>query len=197
MKKLVLGILLGAVLLAPLALVAQDTREWIGHMVFRQASPDLSYNGTLSFKKRSDGAAVLALSQTGASISGTLAGRMTVVSAASGTTALTTAQSGAIVRNTGTSGTTTFTLPTAATAGLYYCFVEAGDAAGELLVNPQAAQSIIGKTHGAENGTGIATAGGTGIKNTAATNVKGDHTCLVSDGTSWLMYSVAGVWASQ
>lgn len=122
---------------------------------------------------------------------------VTVVSAASGTTALTAAQSGAIVANTGTSSTTTFTLPSAA-AGLSFCFVEGGDAGGELLINPSTGDAIVGKTHGAENGTGIAPAAGTGIKNTAATNVKGDATCLTAlDATTWHMTSVAGVWASQ
>lgn len=122
---------------------------------------------------------------------------VTVVSAASGTTALTASQSGALVANTGTTGTTTFTLPSAA-AGYSFCFVEAGDAGGELLINPATGDAIVGKTHGAENGTGIAPAAGTGIKNTAATNVKGDFTCLQSlDATTWLMTSVAGVWASQ
>lgn len=94
------------------------------------------------------------------------------------------------------SGTTTFTLPDAA-AGLTYTFV-AGSAAGEILINPQSGDAIVGKTHGAENATGIAPAAGTGIKNTAATNVVGDHCTLVSlDGVTWYMTSVAGVWASQ
>lgn len=120
-----------------------------------------------------------------------------VVSAASGTTALTVAQSGGVAVNTGTSSTTTFTLPAAA-AGLNYCFVEGGDAAGELLVGVTGTNTVVGKTHGADDGTGIATASSTGIKNTAATNVKGDFACLTALNTStWLMTSVAGVWASR
>jgi hypothetical protein len=122
----------------------------------------------------------------------------TIVTAASGTTVLTAAQSGATVYNTGTSATTTFTLPVAV-PGMQFCFVEAGNAAGELLINPAASgTTIIGKIHGAENATGISTASGVGIKNTAATNVTGDHTCLVALTTTlWAMRSVAGVWATQ
>lgn len=120
-----------------------------------------------------------------------------VVSAASGTTTIAAAESGALFANTGTTGTTTFTLPAAA-AGLHYCFVEAGDAAGELLINVQTGDEIVGKTDGSGTGTGIDTAAGTGIKNTALTNVKGDHTCLTAlDATTWLMTSVGGTWASQ
>ena len=124
-----------------------------------------------------------------------------VTTASSGTTAIAATNSGCVYVNTGTSSTTTFTLPnllTATNEGLYFCFVEAGDAAGELLINVAASDLIVGKTHGAENGTGIATTAGTGIKNTAATNVKGDFTCLVGiSGSTWVMTSVAGVWASQ
>lgn len=94
------------------------------------------------------------------------------------------------------SGTTTFTLP-GALAGLWYSFV-AGSAAGEILINPASGDAIVGKTHGAENGAGIAPAAGTGIKNTAATNVVGDFCTLVAlDTTTWYMVAVAGVWASQ
>lgn len=105
-------------------------------------------------------------------------------------------ESGKLYVQTASSGTTTFTLPSAA-AGLWYSFV-CGHASGEILINPASGDAIVGKTHGAENGTGIAPAAGTGIKNTAATNVVGDFctlTCL--DGTTWYMTSVAGVWASQ
>ena len=120
-----------------------------------------------------------------------------VVTAASGTTAIDDSQSGGLFVNTGTSGTTTFTLPAAA-AGLHYCFVENGDAAGELLINVQTGDNIVGKTDGGATGTGINTAAGTGIKNTAATNAKGDVCMLTAvDSTTWVMTSVAGVWASQ
>jgi len=112
------------------------------------------------------------------------------------TKTVTSAMSGRMFVDVLGSGTTTFTLPDAV-AGLTYTFV-CGNASGEILINPQSGDAIVGKTHGAENGTGIAPAAGTGIKNTAATNVVGDFCTLVAlDGTTWYMVAVAGVWASQ
>jgi len=106
------------------------------------------------------------------------------------------AESGKTYVQTRSSTTSTFTLPAAA-AGLAYTFV-CGHASGEILVTPASGDAIVGKTHGAENATGIAPAAGTGIKNTAASNVVGDHCTLVAlDDTTWYMTSVAGVWASQ
>src|SRR5690606_41854365 len=105
-------------------------------------------------------------------------------------------ESGKVFVQTRASSTVTFSLP-AAQAGLEYTFV-CGHIGSEILINPASGDAIVGKTHGAENGTGIAPAAGTGIKNTAATNVVGDHCTLVAlDTTTWYMTSVAGVWASQ
>lgn len=193
--------------------------EWTGrsydtavHQVDWRAFVDVTSNAgasTFELKSRTDaGAFTTRFSVTDAgntTVPGTLAvtgqitgpRTVTVVSAASGTTALTAAQSGALVANTGTSSTTTFTLPAAA-AGLSFCFVEAGDAAGELLVNVATGDNIVGKTQPSETGTGINTTAGTGVKNTAATNVKGDFACVTAlDATSWYMTSEAGVWATQ
>lgn len=109
---------------------------------------------------------------------------------------VTAAMSGRMFVDVKGSATTTFTLP-AAEEGLNYSFV-CGHASGEILITPASGDAIVGKTHGAENATGIAPAAGTGIKNTAETNVVGDHCTLVClDGTTWYMTSVAGVWASQ
>lgn len=106
------------------------------------------------------------------------------------------ADSGKVYVQTRSSTTVTFSLP-AAQAGLTYTFV-CGHASSEILINPATGDAIVGKTHGAENGTGIAPAAGTGIKNTAATNVVGDFCTLVAlDDTTWYMTAVAGVWASQ
>jgi hypothetical protein len=113
------------------------------------------------------------------------------------TATLTTAESGKALVCTASSGTQVFTLPSAAVPGQKFTFI-CGHASGEILVNPITGQNIVGKTHGAENGTGIATANDAGIKNTAATNVIGDFCTLVSGGgTTWYMTSVAGVWAAQ
>jgi hypothetical protein len=95
------------------------------------------------------------------------------------------------------SATQVFTLPAAATPGLIYSFVCA-HASGEIHVGVQEGDNIIGKTHGAENGTGILSTATTGLlKNTAASNVVGDFCTLVSDGvTTWYMVAVAGVWSA-
>lgn len=112
------------------------------------------------------------------------------------TEAVSASESGKVYVQTRSSTTVTFTLPAAA-AGLTYTFV-CGHADSEILITPGTGDAIVGKTHGAENGTGIAPAAGTGIKNTAATNVVGDHCVLTAlDATTWYMTSVAGVWASQ
>jgi hypothetical protein len=112
------------------------------------------------------------------------------------TEAVAAAESGKVYVQTRSSTTVTFTLPAAA-AGLTYTFV-CGHANSEILITPAAGDAIVGKTHGAQDATGIAPAAGTGIKNTAATNVVGDHCTLVAlDDVTWYMTSVAGVWASQ
>lgn len=137
----------------------------------------------------------------------------------SGTTAFTGAQAGvrratvvgvaAVVITEADSGTTyiatkatqspdqIFTLPPAATPGLYYTFV-CGHGTGEITVAVSTGDNILGKTHGAENGAAFATTATTGILiNTVATNVIGDFCTLQSDGiTSWYMTAVAGVWAA-
>jgi hypothetical protein len=191
-KKIYASVALLVVGLVAAALYAQTSMNEIeGILFFRRQNPIVRYVGTLYFQDASG----TQLSQM--DTNGALQHKRKVITASTGTTTLTAAQSGALVANTGTSGTTTFTLPTPA-VGLNYCFVEAGDAGGELLVNVGTGVSIVGKTHGAENGSGIATATGTGIKNTAATNVKGDMACVTAlSTTAWVMTSVAGVWATQ
>lgn len=176
MKKLLAGLAIVLTLAVGVALAA-NIRD-LDNINLRWYDPIISWRGTLA-------------------MSGAVSGqRAIVVTASSGTTTLTAAQSGALVENTGTAATTTFSLPDATTAGLKFCFVENGDAAGELLIGTTvAAQGVVGKTHGAENGSGINST--SGIKNTAATNVKGDFVCLTSDGTRWVMTSVAGVWAAN
>ena len=92
--------------------------------------------------------------------------------------------------------TTTFTLP-AAQAGLQYTFVN-GNASGEILITPQTGDAIVGKIHAANDGTALAPAAGTGIKNTAATNVAGDMVTLRAlNGTTWYIIAQTGLWASQ
>jgi len=109
---------------------------------------------------------------------------------------LTASESGSVFVNTKGSATTTFTLPAAA-AGLVFTFVE-GNAAGEILITPTSGDAIVTKIHAAENGTALAPAASTGIKNTAATNVAGDTITLVClDATTWYGTAMTGLWASQ
>jgi len=109
---------------------------------------------------------------------------------------LTTSESGTIMIATKASATQTFVLPSAATAGLVFTFI-CGSASGEILIDPAGSENIL--TKAANNaGASVAPAGGTGIKNTAATNVLNDYLTLVSDGVdTWYTVAQSGVWASQ
>lgn len=112
------------------------------------------------------------------------------------TDTVTAADSGRVYVQTRASTTVTYTLPNAA-AGLEYTFV-CGDAASEILIDVQTGDAIVTKIHAAENGTALAPAAGTGIKNTAGTNVAGDYIKLAClDGTTWYGVGMTGLWASQ
>jgi hypothetical protein len=95
---------------------------------------------------------------------------------------------------------TTYTLPAASVAGQRFCFA-ADTITGsnrEIDVEPPAGSDLIIGTTNPAGGTGIAsTAGaGHGIKNTHATAVRGNATCITSDGTNtWFMTSLIGTWA--
>lgn len=116
------------------------------------------------------------------------------LSATTADTATYTAEdSGIVVLATKGSATQTFTLPAVA-AGLEFTFV-CGHASGEILINPTG--SVVINTKAANAGAAVATAAGTGIKNTAATNILGDSVVLVSDGTAWYTVNQSGIWASQ
>jgi hypothetical protein len=112
------------------------------------------------------------------------------------TRTLTAAESGAVMVCTAASGTQVFTLPLALTSGLEYSFV-CGHASGEIHVGVGTGDRIVGKTDGAAAGTGLISTVTTGLlKDTAASNVVGDHVTLVSDGLlSWYMIAVAGAWS--
>lgn len=112
------------------------------------------------------------------------------------TEAVTADESGKVFVQTRSSTTVTYSLPAAA-AGLTYTFV-CGHADSEILITPVTGDAIVTKIHAAENGTALAPAAGTGIKNTAATNVAGDSITLVClDGTTWYGTALIGLWASQ
>lgn len=112
------------------------------------------------------------------------------------TKTVTVAESGSVFVQTRSSTTVTYTLPAAA-PGLEYTFV-CGNASSEILITPASGDAIVTKIHAAQDGTALAPAAGTGIKNTAATNVAGDFIKLVAlDETTWYGVGMAGLWASQ
>jgi|TARA_R100001530_G_scaffold73266_1_gene51673 hypothetical protein len=109
---------------------------------------------------------------------------------------LTAAESGLVMIATKASSTQTFVLPAASTSGLFYTF-KCGSASGEILIDPDGTDTIQAKATN-DDGAVVAPAGGTGIKNTAASNVLGDYITLVSDGVSqWYTVAQSGIWASQ
>jgi len=113
------------------------------------------------------------------------------------TDTLTVADSGKTYICTKSSATQTFTLPTAATLPGFRATFVCGNAGGEILITPNAADQISAKGL-VDHSTSVKPAAGTGIKNTAATNVLGDHITLVSDGVNtWHEVAGAGIWASQ
>lgn len=118
---------------------------------------------------------------------------VSVTTAASAT--YTSADSNKITICTKSSATQTFTLPSAATAGLTYTFI-CGHASGEILINPVGTDVFNIKA--SEGGAAVLTTTPNGIKNTAATNVVGDSITVVSDGVgAWYGIRQSGTWATQ
>lgn len=102
------------------------------------------------------------------------------------TVALTAADSGKVLINRSTSGSPSWTLPTAAD-GLWFTFVCANTTAGFTVTGG----TIKAKT--SATGTAIS---GTTLTNTQATAVVGDTITLVCDGTNWVMTSQSGIFAA-
>lgn len=135
------------------------------------------------------GAAAFAAATTGVTREG-------IIDLTGATRTMTVAESGAVVRLTKASATQTETLPAATNSGVYYTFV-CGHASGEILIDPNGTDTIKCKATN-DAGASVAPAGGTGIKNTAATNIIGDYITLVADGVSqWDCVGQSGIWASQ
>lgn len=127
---------------------------------------------------------------------GGVATRTPVEATTAETEAVSASESGKTFVQTRSSTTVTYTLP-AAEAGLEYTFI-CGHANSEILITPATGDAIVTKIHAAQDGTALAPAAGTGIKNTAATNVAGDAITLVClDGTTWYGKAIVGLWASQ
>lgn len=122
--------------------------------------------------------------------------RITPEIIASGDDTLLAAESGKMVIATQASTTQTFTLPAATVAGCYFIF-KCGSAAGEILIDPAGTDVIQAKATN-DAGADITPAGGTGIKNTAASNVIGDYIALIADGVdTWRTVAQSGIFASQ
>lgn len=118
---------------------------------------------------------------------------VTVTTAA--TLTLTPEDSNKVVYATKSSATQTFTLPAASGSGMQVTFV-CGHASGEILVNGGA--SDVFNVKATEGGAAVATAAGTGVKNTAATNILGDSITLIDvSANNWQGIHQSGTWASQ
>lgn len=144
----------------------------------------LSVTGTTTLSGTTviSGPISFAQAPTGASVS-----RTTTQSALVGATvALTAAQSGQVFNNRSTSGSPSWTLPTAAN-GLWYTFTVSNVTAGFTVTG--------GTIHAKTTATGTAISGTT-LTNTQATAVVGDTITLVCDGTVWRMVSQSGIFAA-
>lgn len=164
----------------------------------RQHGLNTAKNATLSGTNTFSGATTLSGTTTvsgAVTFSGAQNGTRRSYETQTGDDTLLAADSGKVFVATKSSATQTFTLPSAATAGLMYTFI-CGHADGEILINPITGQQI--STKATVDGASVKPAAGTGIKNTAASNVVGDFITLVSDGTAtWHTVAMAGTWASQ
>lgn len=115
----------------------------------------------------------------------------TVVSSAlvGATVALTAAQSGGVFINASTSGSPSWTLPTAV-SGLNYTFITGNTTTGFTVTG---AQVIHFKT----SASGTVLTSTTTLTNTQGTAIVGDTISLVSDGTSWYMTAISGIFAAS
>lgn len=102
------------------------------------------------------------------------------------TVALTAAQSGQVFNNQSTSGSPSWTLPTAAN-GLWYTFT---------VSNVTTGFTVTGGTVFAKASATGASITGTTLTNTQATAVIGDTITLVCDGTSWRVTAQSGIFAA-
>lgn len=102
------------------------------------------------------------------------------------TVALAATDSGSVLINRATSGSPSWTLPTAAN-GLWFTFVVASTTAGFTVTGG----TIKAKT--SATGTAIS---GTTLTNTQGTAVVGDTITLVCDGTNWVATAQSGIFAA-
>ncbi len=112
--------------------------------------------------------------------------RLVTNSAAAGATvALTAAQSGQVFNNASSSGSPSWTLPTAAN-GLWFTFTVSDVTTGF---------TVTGGTMKAKTTATGTTLSGTTLTNTQATAVVNDTITFVCDGTVWRMVAQSGIFA--
>jgi hypothetical protein len=102
------------------------------------------------------------------------------------TVVLTAADDGKVLINASTSGSPSWTLPTAA-AGLEFIFVCGNTTAGFTITG--------GVVHCKTSATGTALTSTTTVTNTQATAVVGDSLYIVCDGTNWWAVAQTGIFA--
>lgn len=105
------------------------------------------------------------------------------------TVVLTAAQSGSVLINASTSGSPSWTLPTAA-SGLNYSFITGNTTTGFTVTGPQ----VI---HFKTSASGTVLTSTTTLTNTQGTAIVGDTISLISDGTSWYMTAISGIFAAS
>jgi hypothetical protein len=105
---------------------------------------------------------------------------------AGATVVLKATQSGGTFQNRSTSGSPSWTLPTAAN-GLMFTFTTANTTAGFTVTG--------GTIHAKTSATGTAVTGTT-LTNTQATAVVGDAITLVCDGTAWWVTAQTGIFTA-
>lgn len=138
--------------------------------------------GTFSGVQTFSAAPSFSVAPTGASPVRTV----TNSAAAGATVALTVAQCGQTFNNASTSGSPSWTLPTAAN-GLWYTFT---------VSNVTTGFTVTGGTIFAKANAAGASVTGTTLTNTQATAVVGDTITLVCDGTSWRVVAQSGIFAA-
>lgn len=144
----------------------------------------LGVSGTATFA----GATAFVGAMTGARLSASVTTAATID--------VTAAQSGLTFIASRTSSTQVFSLPAATATGAVYTF-KCGHADGEILIDPDGTDDIQCKATNSA-GANIVNTDGTGLKNTAASNILGDYLTLVADGAGkWHTVAQSGIWASQ
>lgn len=117
--------------------------------------------------------------------SGAFLRTVTDSAAVGATVVLTAAQSGRVFNNASTSGSPSWTLPTAAN-GLWFTFTVSDVTTGF---------TVTGGTMKAKTNVSGTTLSGTTLTNTQASAVVNDTITLVCDGTVWRMVAQSGIFA--